>query len=191
MNSYFDKHRNKTLKQLEEGQVWCKYAYDKFEANQEKAKLHMIIRMSMQQQLYIVETQSSLLNTSEGAHTHRVSLMDMTCKCGKWEANKIPCSHLIVVCAKHNHDATKYMDHFYRVEEWYHNYDPIFQPLKYRLEWPKPEETRTMMPNPRLIHEKGRPKSMRIRNEMDDEDRELPTLSWIENGPKLKCGLCC
>ena len=29
-----------------------------------------------------------------------------------------------------------------------------------------------------------------ICNEMDDEDRELPTLLWIENGPKSKCGLC-
>ncbi|KAL0008791.1 hypothetical protein SO802_010293 [Lithocarpus litseifolius] len=114
----------------------------------------------------------------------------MTCTCGKWEANKIPCSHLIAVCAKHNHDATEYMDRFYRVEERYHSYEPIFQPLKDRLEWPEPEERRIVMPNPRLIREKGRPKSTRICNEMDDEDRELPTSLWIENGPKLKCGLC-
>ena len=46
------------------------------------------------------------------------------------------------------------------------------------------------MPNPRLIREKGQPKSTRICNEMDDEDRELPTSLWIENGPKSKCGLC-
>ena len=36
------------------------------------------------------------------------------------------------------------------------------------------------MPNPQLIREKGRPKSMKIRTEMDDEDRELPTSLWIE-----------
>ena len=29
-----------------------------------------------------------------------------------------------------------------------------------------------------------------ICNEMDDEDRELPTLLWTENGPKSKYGLC-
>ena len=46
------------------------------------------------------------------------------------------------------------------------------------------------MPNPRLIHEKGWPKSTRIRNEMDDDDSELTTSLWIENGPKSKCGLC-
>ena len=131
-----------------------------------------------------------MLNTSGGDHTHRVSLMDMTCMCNKWEANKIPYSHLIAVCAKYNHDAIEYMDRFYHVEERYHSYEPIFQPLKDRLEWSKLAKRRTVMPNPRLIREKGRPKSTRIRNEMDDEDRELPNSLWIENGPKLKCGLC-
>ena len=110
--------------------------------------------------------------------------------CGKWEANKIPCSHLIAVCAKYNHDAMEFMDRFYRMFKWYHSYEPIFQPLKDRLEWPKPAERRIAMPNPQLIREKGRPKSTRIRNEMDDEDKELPTSLWIENGPKSKCGLC-
>ena len=46
------------------------------------------------------------------------------------------------------------------------------------------------MPNPRLIQEKGQPKSTRIRNEMDEEDRELPTSLWIENRLKSECGLC-
>nr|POE44859.1 signal recognition particle receptor subunit alpha like [Quercus suber] len=108
-----------TMYKLEEGQEWCKYAYDKFEANQEKAKRHMVRRMSAQHRLYTVETQSSLLRTGGGAHTHRVSLMDRTCTCRKWEANKIPCSHLIAVCAKYNHDATEFMDCFYRVSERY------------------------------------------------------------------------
>nr|XP_023873083.1 uncharacterized protein LOC111985661 [Quercus suber] len=190
VNSYFDDCRNKTLEQLEEGQEWCKYAYDKFEANQEKAKLHMVRRISAQHRLYTVETQSSLLRTGGGAHTHRVSLMDRTCTCGKWEANKIPCSHLIAVCAKYNHNATEFKDRFYRMSEWYQSYEPIFQPLKDRLEWPELAERRKVMPNPQLIREKGHPKSTRIRNEMDDEDRELPTSLWIENGPKSKCGLC-
>nr|XP_023875314.1 uncharacterized protein LOC111987802 [Quercus suber] len=156
VNSYFEDCRNKTLEQLEEGQEGYKYAYDKFEANQEKAKLHMVRRMSAQQHLYIVETQSSLLSTGGGAHNHRVSLMDMTCMCGKWEANKIPCSHLITVCVKYNHDATEFMDRFYCMSKRYHSYELIFQQLKDRLEWPELAERRTVMPNPRLIREKVR-----------------------------------
>nr|POE71582.1 hypothetical protein CFP56_12807 [Quercus suber] len=146
--------------------------------------------MSAQQRLYTVETQFSVLNTGEGARTHTVSLVDETCTCRKWEANKIPCSHLIAVCAKYNLDATEFMDHSYRVEERYHSYEPIFQPLKDRLEWSESQERRIVIPNPRLIREKGQPKSTRIRNEMDDEDKELPTSLWIENSPKSKCELC-
>nr|POE64203.1 hypothetical protein CFP56_74849 [Quercus suber] len=93
-------------------------------------------------------------------------------------------------CAKYNHDAMEFMDRFYHVEEWYHRYEPILQTLKDRLEWPEPVKRRIVISNPRLIQEKGQPKSTRIRNEMDDKDRELPTSLWIENGPKLKCGLC-
>ena len=48
-----------------------------FEANQEKAKLHIVKRMSMQQRLYTVETQSNLLATGRGDHTHRVDLIEM------------------------------------------------------------------------------------------------------------------
>jgi len=29
----------------------------------------------------------------------------MTCTCGKWEAYKIPCSHVIAICAKYKDDA--------------------------------------------------------------------------------------
>nr|POE78930.1 hypothetical protein CFP56_46098 [Quercus suber] len=78
------------------------------------------------------------------------------------------------------------------VSHRYHTYELVFQPLKDRLAWPDPEETRVVIPNPRLIQKKGWPKSTRIRNEKDedDNDRELPGSLWIENGPKSRCGLC-
>ena len=114
----------------------------------------------------------------------------MTCTCGKWEAYKMPCSHVIAICAKYKHDAQQFIDLCYSVTHRYHSYEPIFQPLKDKLAWPDLEETRVVMPNPQLIRNKGRPKSTRIRNEMDENDRELPTSLWIENGPKSRCGLC-
>ena len=45
VNLYFDACRNLTLDQLEVGQQWCKYAMDKFEINQAKAKDHMVTWM--------------------------------------------------------------------------------------------------------------------------------------------------
>ena len=52
VNSYFDARRNLTLEQLEAGKEWCKYAMDKFEKNQAKAKDHMVTRMCTQARLY-------------------------------------------------------------------------------------------------------------------------------------------
>ena len=93
----------------------------------------------------------------------------------------MPCSHVIAICAKYKHDAQQFIDLCYSVTHRYHSYEPIFQPLKDKLAWPDLEETRVVMPNPQLIRNKGRPKSTRIRNEMDENDRELPTSLWIEN----------
>ncbi|KAK9998182.1 hypothetical protein SO802_017785 [Lithocarpus litseifolius] len=76
------------------------------------------------------------------------------------------------------------------MSEWYHSYEPVFQPLKDKLTWLDSEGTRLVMPNPRLIRNKGRPVFARIRIEMDRNDRELPTSLWIENGLKSRCGLC-
>ena len=123
-------------------------------------------------------------------HTHMVNLQGMTCKCRKWEAYKILCSHVIAICAKYKHDAQQFIDPCYSVSEQYHCYKPVFQPLKDRLAWLDLEETRLVMPNPRLIRNKGRPASTRICNEMDKNDRELPTSLWIENGLKSRYELC-
>ena len=104
VNSYFDARRNLTLDQLEAGQEWCKYAMDKFEKNQAKANDHMVTRMCAQAWLYQVDTPSYPLSNGGRQHTHRVDLQGMTCICGKWEAYKIPCSHVKVICARYKHD---------------------------------------------------------------------------------------
>ena len=139
---------------------------------------------------YQVDTPGNPLSNGGRQHTHRVDLRGMTCTCGKWEAYKISCSHVIAICAKYKHDAQQFIDPCSSVTHRYHSYEPVFQLLKDRLAWPDPEETRVVMPNPQLIRNKGRPKSTRIRNEMDENDRELLTSLWIENGPKSRCGLC-
>lgn len=120
-----------------------------------------------------------------------VDLWGMTCTCGKWGAYKILCSHVIAICAKYKHDAQQFIDPCYSVFERYHSYEPVFQILKDRLAWPDLEETRLLMSNLRLIRNKGRPVSTRIRNEMDKNDTELSTSLWIENGLKSRCELCC
>ena len=70
------------------------------------------------------------------------------------------------------------------------NYAPIFLALKDRLTWLDLEETRRVIPNPRLIREKGRPVSIQIKNEMDEGGKRPKTTPWKEGGRKVQCGLC-
>ena len=189
VNLYFDARHNLTLDQLEVSQEWCKYATDKFKKNQVKAKEHMVIGMCTQVRLYQVDTLSNPMSDGGGQHTHKVDFWGMTCTCGKWEACKILCSHVIAICAKYKHNAQQFIDPCYSMPKWYHSYKLVFQPLKDRLAWPNPEETRLVMPNSRLIQNKGQPVFTRICNEMDEDDRELSSSLWIENGQKSRCGL--
>ncbi|XP_075633584.1 uncharacterized protein LOC142606060 [Castanea sativa] len=129
VNSYFDARHNLTLDQLEAGQEWRKYAMDKFEKNQVKAKDHMVTRMCAQVRIYQVDTLGNPLSNGGGQHTHRVDLRGMTCTCGKWEAYKIPCSHVIAMRAKYKHDAQQFIDPCYSVTHRYHSYESVFQPL--------------------------------------------------------------
>ena len=122
--------------------------------NKEKAEHHKVTRLSAQQQSYQVDTSHNPGTARHGGHTHEVNLLQRTCTCQKWKLYKIPCSHIIAVCIRHQHVAKQYIDPCYSVDYFY---APIFLALKDKLSWPNPKETRRVLPNPRLIREKGCP----------------------------------
>ena len=158
--------------------------------NKAKAEHHRVTRLSVQQQSYQVDTPHNPGSAGHGDHTHGVNLLQRSCTCQKWKLYKIPCSHVIAVCIRYQHDAEQYIDPCYSVDALFQSYAPVFPALKDRLSWPDPEETRRVLSNPRLIREKGRPVSTRIRNEMDKGGRRPRTTPWKEGGRKVQCGLC-
>nr|XP_023899821.1 uncharacterized protein LOC112011706 [Quercus suber] len=85
----------------------------------------------------------------------------------------------------YRHDAEQYIDPYYSVDALFWSYAPVFPVLKDRLSWLDPEETRKVLPNPRLIRGKGCPVSTRIRNEMDEGGRQPRTTPWKEGGRKV------
>ena len=190
LNAYFDDHHNKSIAQLNSGKKWCKYALDIFMRNKVKAEHHRVTRLSAQQQSYQVDTPHNLGTVRHGDHTHRVNLLQRTCTCQKWKLYKIPCSHVIAVCIKYWHDAKQYIDPCYSMNTLFRSYAPVFLVLKDGLSWPNPKETRRVVPNPWLIREKGHPVSTRIRNEMNEGEKQLRTTPWNEGGRKVQCGLC-
>ena len=153
--------------------------------NKVKAKYHRMTRLSAQQQSYQVDTPHNPGSAGKGYHTHGVNLLQRTCTCEKWKLYKIPCSHVIAICSRYQHDAEQYIDPCYSVNALFSSYAPVFPVLKDRLSWLNPEETWRVILNPRLIQEKGCLVSTRIRNEMDEGGKWPRTTLWKEGG-----GIC-
>ena len=124
--------------------------------NKVKAEHHRVTRLSAQQQSYQVDTLHTYASAGHGDHTHGVNLLQRTCTCQKWKLYKIPYSHVIEVCIRYRYDAEQYIDPCHSVDALFRSYAPVFPALKDRLSWPDPEETQGVLPNPRLIQEKGR-----------------------------------
>ena len=148
LNAYFDDHRNKSMVQLNSGKKWTKYALDIFMRNKAKVEHHRVTRLSAQQQSYQVNTMHNPGTTGRGDHTYEVNLLQRTCTCQKWKLYKIPCSHVIAVCIRYQHDAEQYIDPCYSVDALFRSYAPVFLVLKDRLSWPDPEETRKVLLSP-------------------------------------------
>ena len=63
-------------------------------------------------------------------------------------------------------DSWQFVDKYYGMDVYGCCYTPQFNPIPLQAYWPKPNFP-IVHPNPTLVHDKGRPRSLRIRNEMD------------------------
>uniref|UniRef100_A0A2N9ICB4 SWIM-type domain-containing protein n=1 Tax=Fagus sylvatica TaxID=28930 RepID=A0A2N9ICB4_FAGSY len=177
---YFNDRRVKTQAQLSSGQAFSTHAMEIFQKWSEKASLHHVIEFNREEGTFQIQTQPSLTSMNKGNHRHVVKLGDRTCSCGKWQAYHIPCSHVIAACASQHINVYQFIDPFYSLTEMLASYQPHFEPMKDAPYWEEDPNFPMLRPDPRLLRQRGRPKSTRIRNEMD----------WRENQHKQTCGLC-
>jgi hypothetical protein len=120
------------------------------------------------------------LITQRGRNVQVVNLEEKTCTCGKWEIFKYPCSHVLGACAKLSLNSLQYVDRCYSIVEYCATWASEFSPLPHEAYWPQSSST-VLLPNLELLrNKKGRPRSTRLRNEMDTKERKKPNL----------CGIC-
>jgi hypothetical protein len=97
--SYFDARRNQTQAQLDDGQVFSKYATDIFEKNKKKTAKHgPVNRYDRRLGIFDVQTPVNAFSANRGNHIQVVNLFEKNCTCGKWKLYKILCSHTIAAC---------------------------------------------------------------------------------------------
>ncbi|XP_015971013.1 uncharacterized protein LOC107494493 [Arachis duranensis] len=112
--------------------------------------------------------------------SYQVSLRDRTCDCGYFQALHYPCCHALACCVQSQLDWDTYVDEVYTMSEVFKVYEISFSPCIPEGLWP-PYDGPTMIPDPDMRRAReGRPRSTRIRNNMDEADTSRPK----------RCGLC-
>ncbi|KAH1216943.1 hypothetical protein GmHk_13G037698 [Glycine max] len=92
-----------------------------------------------------------------------------------------PCSHIIAACGYVSMNYYQYIDIVYTNEHILKAYSEQWWPLENEATIPPSDDAWTLIPDPTTIRAKSRPKSTRIRNEMD----------WLEpSNHRQKCSRC-
>ena len=97
------------------------------------------------------------------------------CTCGKYNAYKYPCSHMIAVCEETGRSFLEYIDDVYRLEVYSRVWETCFEPMPHEAYWPELEIGPTWVTDPAHRREVklGRPSTSIIHNEMDISRRRM------------------
>ncbi|KAH1197500.1 hypothetical protein GmHk_18G051277 [Glycine max] len=167
-------------RQLNEGQVYCSKLVKELRKNQEQACSHIVRVYDIHSTRFKVEETFNPI-TQRGRQKWAVNLNGHYCQCGRYSALHYPCSHIIAACGYMSMNYYQYIDVVYTNEHILKAYSAQWWPLGNEAAIPPSDDAWTLIPDPTTIRAKGRPKSTRIRNEMD----------WLEpSDHRQKCSRC-
>ncbi|KAL5154495.1 hypothetical protein HKD37_19G053842 [Glycine soja] len=177
---YFVERGRQAQRQLNEGQVHCSKLVKELRKNQEQACSHIVRVYDIHSTRFEVEVTFNPI-TQRGGQKWAVNLNGHYCQCGRYFALHYPCSHIIAACSYVSMNYYQYIDVVYTNEHILKAYSAQWWPLGNEAAIPPSNDAWTLIPDPTTIHVKGRPKSTRIRNEMD----------WVEPSEhRQKCSRC-
>ena len=178
MVEYFVARGSHARAELNGGNVYCTKLMQTLQKEQAAACRHHVRVYDMDTTRFEVEEEFDHM-TQRGGTKWSVNLNRRHCQCGKFQAYRIPCSHAIAACARYSLDFYQYVDPVYRVDSIIHAYSARWFPMGNDDLLPTTSEW-TLVPDEQTLRKKGRPRSTRIRNEMD----------WVESQPRQRCGIC-
>ncbi|KAH1202790.1 hypothetical protein GmHk_17G049174 [Glycine max] len=172
---YFVERGRQAQRQLNEGQVYCSKLVKELRKNLEQACTHIVRVYDIHSTRFEVEESFNPI-TQRGGQKWAVNLNGHHCQCGRYSALHYPCSHIIAACGYVSMNYYQYIDvHILKA------YSAQWWPLGNEAAIPPSDDAWTLIPDPTTIRAKGRPKSTRIRNEMD----------WVEPSEhRTKCSRC-
>nr|KYP35429.1 hypothetical protein KK1_043531 [Cajanus cajan] len=177
---YFSNRGSRALADVSSGKVFVSKLVEALQKNQEEACSHQVCRYDIQSSKFEVEEAFDPV-TQTGGKKWVVNLQQRYCQCGKFTAFHYPCSHVIAACGVVSIDYYQFIDHVYTCDYVLKAYSGPWEPIGNEDLIPPSNEDWILVPDPSSVRGKGRPKSTRIRNEMD----------WVESSQRRpKCSIC-
>ncbi|KAH1229490.1 hypothetical protein GmHk_10G029216 [Glycine max] len=178
--TYFVERGRQAQRQLNEGHVYCSKLVKELRKNQEQACTHIVLVYDINSTRFEVEESFNPI-TQRGGQKWAVNLNGHHCQCGRYSALHYPCSHIIAAGGYVSMNYYQYIDVVYTNEHILKAYSAQWWPPGNEAVIPPSDDAWTLTPDLTTIRAKGRPKSTRIRNEMD----------WVEPFEhRQKCSRC-
>ncbi|XP_052736606.1 uncharacterized protein LOC108328482 [Vigna angularis] len=106
--------------------------------------------------------------------SYKVSLNEWWCDCGHFQATRLPCHHVIVVCAFSHIPLTQVIDPIYSLHNIFKAYEVQFHPIQNEDYWSLYTGP-NFIPDPKMRRKaSGRPSTNRLHNEMDQSNPDKP-----------------
>ncbi|KAH1210756.1 hypothetical protein GmHk_15G044988 [Glycine max] len=177
---YFVERGRQAQRKLNEGQLYCSKLVKELRKNQEQAYSHIVRVYDIHSTRFEVEETFNPI-TQRGGQKWAVNLNGHYCQCGRYFALHYPCSHIIAACGYVSMKYYQYIDVVYTNEHILKTYSVQWWPLGNEAVIPHSNDAWILILDTTTIRAKGRPKSTRIRNEMD----------WFEPSEhRQKCSRC-
>ncbi|XP_021725272.1 uncharacterized protein LOC110692542 [Chenopodium quinoa] len=181
VNKYFTLRRESSEARSDQGLPYPPKVTAILEKNTAKARYHRVDAYNRRLHIYQVTTERGERVGNKGGHKHTVNWQLRTCMCNKPKIFHLPCSHVLAVCATYSLSERPWVDPLLQSAAYMNTYAPQFWPIPCETTWAQWAQYVgiKLIPDGTMIRGKGRPKSKRIRNEMDDSNR-----------PPTKCSRC-
>ncbi|XP_061360917.1 uncharacterized protein LOC133304866 [Gastrolobium bilobum] len=170
--AYFVERGTNALAQLQSAHRHSKHVVELVKKNQVDATGHHVRAYNVEHTVFEVDT--------GWERSYSVNLPQRYCQCGKFKAFKYPCSHAVAAALSVRQSAFTYVDDVFLITNLVEAYSFPWEQIGNEEAIPEISGAK-IIPDSTMLRAKGRPKSTRIRNEMDEVETSQS---------RIRCGLC-
>ncbi|KAI3823140.1 hypothetical protein L1987_04572 [Smallanthus sonchifolius] len=150
-----------------------------FDERDNRGQDHTVTEFNEEEGWYRV---TSMMQTNQdGDNDYIVQYKNKKCSCGKWQAERFPCSHAISICRHRGERPHDIVHRVYKNATYLQQYQSDFRPLPHPALWIDPG-WRIIADESKIVTSRGRRRARRIHNKMD--------VHYREESVARRCGIC-